>query len=97
MHLKEYSKAVTTKQGYGYLHQHSSRISIGIKNLTNGPPAIKGKTIVASVTTANVLPVLAPKVVGKSATVNTEDIDSKGNEPTEGKSTGQREMPKLLL
>ena len=71
---KSYSLAVATVPRYSYLHQHSSRVGIGLCNLTSRPVTIKAKTPVAQITAANVIPpMLAPKVIIKSNTVGKQE------------------------
>ena len=71
---KTYSKVIVIVPGYSCLYHQSSKVGIGLRNLTCKPVTIKAKTAIATITTANVFPPMsAPKVVAKSSTVESTD------------------------
>ena len=53
---KAYSKDVVSIPGHSCLQQHSSRVIIGLRNLTCKPVTIKAKTAVTGITEAKVVP-----------------------------------------
>ena len=93
---KAYSKVVVPVLGYSCLHQHSSRVSIGLRNLTCKPVTIKAKTAVATIPVANVIPsMLAPKLVAKSSTVEATDSTEVKENLSKESSSFLRAHPKL--
>ena len=59
-------KSVIVIHMYTHFHQNSSRMSVGHRNLKCRPATSKTRMVVASITTANVVPpVLTPKIVNK--------------------------------
>ena len=53
---KWYSKSVTIVPWYSYLHQHTGRVSIGLRNLTSKTVVIKPRTTIATISVAAVVP-----------------------------------------
>ena len=56
MHIQNsFSKSVFHIPEYAYFHQHSSRVSVQLRNLTCRPVTIKARTMVASITAAHIV------------------------------------------
>ena len=65
------NRSVVTVASYTHLKPGSSKLSVGLKNLSSQMVTIKAKTVIAKVAAANVVPqMLAPRVM--SATVSSE-------------------------